>query len=206
VWFHTVWYLYSSFVSQQYIRVCVCVLDVPAHSELWRFRENFSATFPNLFRRLAGLLVRGVGPSQGLYLHRDGEKHSCLKWDSNPRFQCSRGQDPLLRPRATVSLLQYNGVCNKWTQIPMCDASCFKYPCVGCCDLHFKLVSAVPLSSLRYKENMLLITAKIGSISCYFRQGDLTALDVDIKQEIAGRTYEPTRFLCFHLYTQASRQ
>jgi hypothetical protein len=46
-----------------------------------------------------GLLGRGISPSQGRYLHTEQHKHrinahrhACLKWDSNPRSQCSSGR------------------------------------------------------------------------------------------------------------------
>jgi hypothetical protein len=45
------------------------------------------------------LLVRGINPSQGRYLHTEQHKHRinvhrhpCLEWDSNPRSQCSSGR------------------------------------------------------------------------------------------------------------------
>jgi hypothetical protein len=50
-----------------------------------------------IFRHLARLLGRGIGPSQGLYLHKTQkyeDKHLCLERDSNPRSQYSSSQDP----------------------------------------------------------------------------------------------------------------
>jgi hypothetical protein len=48
---------------------------------------------------LVGLFGRGIGPSQGRYLHTEQHKHrinahrhTCLEWDSNPRSQCSSGR------------------------------------------------------------------------------------------------------------------
>jgi len=51
----------------------------------------------NLFLEiLLGLLERGIGPSQGLYLQdsttqKNTDTHSCPERDSNPRSQCSSG-------------------------------------------------------------------------------------------------------------------
>jgi hypothetical protein len=51
-----------------------------------------------LFGQLVGLLRRGIGPTQGLYLHgttqhrKFADTHPCLEWDSNPRSQCSSGR------------------------------------------------------------------------------------------------------------------
>jgi hypothetical protein len=52
-----------------------------------------------LFAQSVGLLVQGISPSQGRYLHRgqhkhriNAHRHPCLKWDSNPRSQCSSGK------------------------------------------------------------------------------------------------------------------
>jgi hypothetical protein len=49
-----------------------------------------SLQFRNL-RQSVGLLGRVISPSQGCYLTQTQNKHkrSCLKWDSNPRSQCS---------------------------------------------------------------------------------------------------------------------
>jgi len=51
----------------------------------------------NLFGHLIGLLGQGIGPTQGLYLHRIIQyrktwTHPCLKWDSKLRSQCSSGR------------------------------------------------------------------------------------------------------------------
>jgi len=49
----------------------------------------------DLFRQFVGHLGRGIGPTPGLYLHRttqtqtNADTHSCLEWDSNPRFHFS---------------------------------------------------------------------------------------------------------------------
>jgi hypothetical protein len=60
--------------------------------------------FLNLFTQSVGLLGRGISPSQGRYLHTgqhkhriNAHRHPCLKWDSNPRFQCFswRRQGPI---------------------------------------------------------------------------------------------------------------
>jgi hypothetical protein len=47
------------------------------------------------FTQSVGHLGRGISPSQGRYLHTgqhkhrtNAHRHSCLQWDSNPRFQC----------------------------------------------------------------------------------------------------------------------
>jgi hypothetical protein len=47
------------------------------------------------FTQSIGLFGRGMNPSQGRYLHtrqhrqrKNPHRHSCLEWDSNPRFQC----------------------------------------------------------------------------------------------------------------------
>jgi hypothetical protein len=52
--------------------------------------------FLDLFTQSVGLLGWGISPSQGRYLHTGQHKHKknvyrhpYLKWDSNPRFQCS---------------------------------------------------------------------------------------------------------------------
>jgi hypothetical protein len=66
----------------------------------------------------------GISPSQGRYLHTGQQKNrinehrnSCLEWNSNPRFQCWRGDGSCLRPRShcewltvTVGLLKSNWV------------------------------------------------------------------------------------------------
>jgi hypothetical protein len=65
---------------------------------LVKHRDNFTFTFYESIGHLVGLLERGIGPTQGLYLHRttqtqrNADTHPCLEWDSNPRFQCSSGQ------------------------------------------------------------------------------------------------------------------
>jgi hypothetical protein len=53
----------------------------------------------NVFGQSVGLLGRGIGPTQGFYLHKT-TKHTqknadirpCLEWVSNPRSQCLSGQ------------------------------------------------------------------------------------------------------------------
>jgi hypothetical protein len=51
------------------------------------------------FRQSVGPLGRGISPAQGRYLHTEQHKHRinayrhpCLKWDWNPRPQCSSGR------------------------------------------------------------------------------------------------------------------
>jgi hypothetical protein len=51
------------------------------------------------FTQSVGLLGRGISPSQGRYLHTEqhehrinGDRHPCLKWDSNQRSQCLSGR------------------------------------------------------------------------------------------------------------------
>jgi hypothetical protein len=57
--------------SDRNVRVSIGFI---ARAELWHFLENFPARFSNLFRHLAGLLGRGgIGPSQGLHLHRKAQ-------------------------------------------------------------------------------------------------------------------------------------
>jgi hypothetical protein len=45
-----------------------------------------------ILRQSVGPLARGISPSQGHYLHKqriNADRHPCLVWDSNPRFQRS---------------------------------------------------------------------------------------------------------------------
>jgi hypothetical protein len=53
-----------------------------------------------IYAQSVGLLGRGISHSQDLHLHTEQHKHKinldpypCLEWDSNPRSQCSRGED-----------------------------------------------------------------------------------------------------------------
>jgi hypothetical protein len=55
--------------------------------------------FPDLFTQSVEVAGPVIRPSQGRYLHTGQHKHRinvhrhpCLKWDSNPRSQCLRGQ------------------------------------------------------------------------------------------------------------------
>jgi hypothetical protein len=50
-----------------------------------------------IYTQSVGLLERGIGPSQGRYLHTEQHKHRinanrhpCLEWDSNPRSQWAK--------------------------------------------------------------------------------------------------------------------
>jgi hypothetical protein len=60
---------------------------------------------------LAGLLARGVSPSQGLFLHRTVQHRKmrtwqvCLEWISNPWCQCSNGEEPFCRARGSCAQL-----------------------------------------------------------------------------------------------------
>jgi hypothetical protein len=52
-----------------------------------------------MYTQSVGLLGRGISPSQGRYLYRrqhkhriNSHRHLCLKWDWNPRSQCSSGR------------------------------------------------------------------------------------------------------------------
>jgi hypothetical protein len=73
------------------------------------------------FMQPVALLERGINPSQGRYLHTghhkhkiNAHKHSCLKWDSNPRSQCLIGEDsPRLRPRGRP-LWSVSIICTVW--------------------------------------------------------------------------------------------
>jgi hypothetical protein len=58
--------------------------------------QSFSVSLS--FSQSVGLFGRGISPSQGQYLHKGQQRnrinahiHPSLKWDSNPRFQCSNG-------------------------------------------------------------------------------------------------------------------
>jgi hypothetical protein len=60
---------------------------------LWSIGHPWNASFhvsSLILRQLVGLLGRGFGPSQGLYLYKhriNTDKHPCCEWDSNPRSQ-----------------------------------------------------------------------------------------------------------------------
>jgi hypothetical protein len=69
------------------------------------------------FTQSVRLLERGISPSQGRYLHTwqhkhriNTHKHSCLKWDSNPRSKC-------------LSERRQCGHCNR--QLSKCNISNF---------------------------------------------------------------------------------
>jgi hypothetical protein len=68
--------------------------------------------FIDPYTQLVGLLGRGIGTSQGLYLHKAQRKHRirvnthrhpCLEWDSNPRSHCLRGRRQFM-PQTTQLL------------------------------------------------------------------------------------------------------
>jgi hypothetical protein len=71
-------------------------LSIYGSTALVDFGRFFSVL---IHTQTAGLLGRGIRPSQGRYLHTEQHKHRinaysqpCLEWDSNPRFQCSSGR------------------------------------------------------------------------------------------------------------------
>jgi hypothetical protein len=69
----------------------ICCSSAPVN--LGRYSLSSSYT------QSAGLLGRGIIPSQGRYLHAEqrthrinAHRHPCLEWDLNPRSQCSSGR------------------------------------------------------------------------------------------------------------------
>jgi hypothetical protein len=73
----------------------LCFLLFP----LWSIGHPWNALFHFRFlilRQSVGLLGQGISPSLGRYLQRkhriNAKKDPCLKWDSNPRSQCSSGR------------------------------------------------------------------------------------------------------------------
>jgi hypothetical protein len=72
--------------------------------------------FLDLFTQSVGLLWRGITPLQGRYLHTGQHKHrinthrhTCLKWDSNPRSQCfEQGKTVNFLDRAAIVISKTN--------------------------------------------------------------------------------------------------
>jgi hypothetical protein len=91
----------------------ICCLS-PDYTALYPRRQNFIYFFPSflptalvdlgryfsflIYTQPVGLLGRGISSSHGRYLHTvqhkdriNAHRHPCLKWDANPRPQCSSG-------------------------------------------------------------------------------------------------------------------
>jgi hypothetical protein len=91
-----------------FVNIFICVFTCAiAHSEPWPF---FFAKFSNVFRQLAALLGRGVGPSQGLYLHRTAQHRKTQAYihtlsgirTHGPSVELSRPRAQTARPRKHV--------------------------------------------------------------------------------------------------------
>jgi hypothetical protein len=74
-----------------------CNLSIYGSTALCWALAAFSVSWS--YTQSAGLLGRGISPSQGRYLQKGQHKHNkrtnrhpCLEWDSNPRSQCLSGR------------------------------------------------------------------------------------------------------------------
>jgi hypothetical protein len=78
----------------------------------WQLLKKGSAPWVSeSYTQSAGLLGRGISPSQGRYLHTqqhkhriNAHKHPCLEWDSNPRSQCSSWRRQSTRPLCSTNV------------------------------------------------------------------------------------------------------
>jgi hypothetical protein len=110
-------------------------LSVYGSTALVEFGRFFSFL---IYTQSAGLLGRGISPSQGHCLHTEQHKrrinehrHPCLEWDSNPRSQCSRRRRWLVTAAARVQTRVWSCEILWWTKVALGQvfSENFGFPC-----------------------------------------------------------------------------